>query len=292
MGGGRPVELEDGRVWCEWIVDFPCPSAEVAACYPYATKAVTRLVSETGGYWRSDTIGVSQQGRPLTRLSNHTGAEEQSERKPGLYLVARQHSGETPGSWVLDGLLRELARTDESRYLVWTVPLTNIDGVVQGDYGKDNYPYDLNRAWGHPPMRHETLVFQRDFRLFRRRCVPVALIDFHAPGLADSDGAFAFGLDYEDPLRRNRQHRLLQVLGDALGSLACDEFDRRAAYASRWNTPWAAEFAKSRGCIGFSIETPYQAAGDRVFTQELYREAGALIARGLSNLVPNLLDPT
>ena len=39
-----------------------------------------------------------------------------------------------------------------------------LDDVLSGAYGKDPFPHDLNRAWGDPPMRHETLVMRHDIR--------------------------------------------------------------------------------------------------------------------------------
>jgi hypothetical protein len=173
-------KLPDGRNLVAWVIDAPEPFVDVAYCYPYGRSDVDTLLSETDGYWRADTIGVSQEGRPLIRLSNSYG--EVDSNRPGLYLLARQHSGETSGSWVLDGFLRHTASLGDSAPLIWSVPLANIDGVERGDYGKDNFPYDLNRAWGTPPMRHEVLVFQRDMQRWKERCRPVLGIDFHAPG--------------------------------------------------------------------------------------------------------------
>jgi hypothetical protein len=286
LDGAKRVELDDGRLWYEWTLQRVYPSVEVAACYPYGPAEMDELIQQTGGYWRSDAVGLSQGGRPLVRLSNDPGSNDPEQRKAGLYLLARQHAGETPGGWVLDGFLRRLADQGRDDLLVWAVPLANVDGVVQGDYGKDNFPYDLNRAWGNPPMRHETLVMQRDASLWARRSRPACLIDFHAPGLADTQGVYAFGLDYEDPLRAERYSRYVQAMHASLGELARaeGEFDRRARYASRWSTPWSAQYARSRGQVGFSIEVPYQAAGETVFTRALYRQAGARMADAVADV--------
>ncbi|MHC4714568.1 MAG: M14 family zinc carboxypeptidase, partial [Planctomycetota bacterium] len=155
LDGGTAEELPDGRVNVVWTIKEPESLLDVALCYPYGAPQVQALVAETKDFYRTDVIGVSQGGRPIVRLSNDYGAK--NSKRPALYLVARQHSGETPGSWVLDGFLRRAAALGDKAPLVWAVPLTNIDGVESGDYGKDNFPHDLNRAWGQPPMRHEVL---------------------------------------------------------------------------------------------------------------------------------------
>ena len=132
LEAGIVGQLPDGRTCVTWVVGAPpgppYPSyLDVAYCYPYGLPEVEALMRETEGYWQADIIGVSQGGRPLVRLSNAYG--QAGGQRPGLYLIARQHSGETPGSWVLDGFLRHLVLLGEAAPLVWSVPLTNIDGV-------------------------------------------------------------------------------------------------------------------------------------------------------------------
>src|SRR5690606_24228363 len=100
---------------------------DFAYCYPYGATELDALLAESNGYWRRDTFGVSPQGRPMVRLCNDYGHKEN--QRPGLYLLARQHSGETPGSWMLDGFLRRVAELGDAAPLVWAAPLTNIDGV-------------------------------------------------------------------------------------------------------------------------------------------------------------------
>jgi hypothetical protein len=70
-------------------------------------------------------------------------------------MIARQHAGETPGAWILDGMLEHFSRNPNNRLLIWSIPFADIDGVEGGYYGKDRFPYDLNRAWGHPPIGAE-----------------------------------------------------------------------------------------------------------------------------------------
>ena len=272
-------KLADGRNRAAWVVDAPETFVDVAYCYPYGRSDVDALVNETDGYWQADTIGVSQNARPLIRLSNSYG--EVGSDRPGVYLMSRQHSSETSGSWVLDGFLRHIASLGNDAPLVWSVPLTNIDGVEQGDYGKDNFPYDLNRAWGSPPMRHEVLVFQRDMVRWKARCRPVLAIDFHSPGACETSGLYCF---MPDPEKFREHHRaVLEFTGGIETALtskyAASPFGRVANYRSRWETPSFAKYCwSSHKIAGFTIENPYAMVGDLVLTRERYREAGERIA--------------
>jgi hypothetical protein len=256
--------------------------ADVAYCYPYGLPEVEALVGESEGTWQVDSIGLSQGGRSLLRLSNGYG--QIGDQRPGLYLLARQHSGETPGSWVLDGFLRQIGALGESAPLVWAVPLTNVDGVEGGDYGKDNYPYDLNRAWGRPPMRHEVLAFQGDIRRWAERCRPVLLLDLHAPGACESSGVYCY---LPDPAIHSRFHQealswTTAIKAALTGQYAAECFERVARYASRWETPRATGDCWSRhGVCGLGVETPYALVGELVLTRQGYREIGARMAAGV-----------
>jgi hypothetical protein len=283
---GQVLEAPDGRRSVAWTIDMPRSVLDVATCYPYGRPELQALIAESDGYWRTDTIGVSQGERPLIRISNDYGAPEG--RRPGLYLVARQHAGEVPGSWVLDGFLRELQAMDARAPLVWAVPLTNLDGIEQGDYGKDNFPYDLNRAWGHPPMRHETLVFQNDMQRWVMRCNPMLGIDFHAPGACETSGIYAYVPDLEaDRAAYNAVMPWAAEVESALsGSYAAESFARMARYPSRWETPSFRMYGWPKlGVPCITFENPYAMINNRMLTREAYREAGARIARAVTRVI-------
>jgi hypothetical protein len=286
LNEGQVLEAPDGRRSVAWTIDRPSTYVDIAFCYPYGRSELQALIAESEGYWRKDTIGVSQGGRPLIRISNDYGAPEG--RRPGLYLVARQHAGEVPGSWVLDGFLREIQTMGARAPLIWAVPLTNIDGIEQGDYGKDNFPYDLNRAWGHPPMRHETLVFQNDMQRWVTRCKPALGIDFHAPGACETSGIYTYVPDLEeDRAAYNAVMPWVAEVESALaGSYAAESFARVARYPSRWETPSFRNYGwPNLGVPCITFENPYALIDGRVLTREAYREAGARMARAIARVI-------
>ncbi|MBM4142256.1 MAG: hypothetical protein FJ225_01490 [Lentisphaerae bacterium] len=282
-GSGQAVVLPDGQVSASWTIPYPAPATDVALCFPYDLSDVRTLLAKSKGYWKTDEIGLSREGRPLLRLSNDYGAP--GGKRHGLYLVARQHAGETPGSWVLDGLLQHLSRQRRDPFLVWAVPLADADGVVRGDCGKDAFPCDLNRAWGTPPMRHETLVYQRDMARWSERCRPALGIDFHAPGAAESDGIYCH-LPPPDkfPDAHRAAEKWANLICQELGpDYAAHDFKRAAAHAPDGETPSFTTFCAERlGLCALAIETPYGRIGGSVLTQKQYREAGERIARALT----------
>ena len=293
MGPGSVETTEDGRIRIAWELEAPVSFMDIAFCYPYGRPDLETLISDTDCYWRAETIGVSQCDRPIMRLSNDSGQE--GGERPGLYFIARQHSAETPGSWVLDGVLRQLADCEDAP-LVWAVPLSNIDGVEQGDYGKDNFPWDVNRAWGEVPMRHETVAIQRDLAAWTKRCRPMLGLDFHAPCGTEYDGAYTFIPKQTNfPELHEQTRQWTERIRVALGEYAAPKFTRTADYASRWQLPdlttgswYTPNF--TRYCAShlqmpvFTLETPYALIGDILMGREQYRELGGRIAHELVEL--------
>lgn len=276
-------ELPDGRSeWC-WSVTTSEPWLDVALCYPYGRDEIAALRSRCG-IWRQDTIGVSHASRPIERLANDYG--EEGGDRPGIYCVARQHSGEVSGSWALDGFLDRMAELGDAAPLIWAAPLSNIDGVEQGDYGKDNYPYDLNRAW-EPLMRHETLVISRDILRWRQRCRPIAVLDWHSPAGTASDGIFVFGPDPDRvPELAAAAEPWLEVLADSLGPVAAEQFSRVVTYRSRWETMTLGRWVRERLELqSLTFEVSYAMSQDGVLTREDYRQAGRRLADAMDRLV-------
>jgi len=282
LGAPEVKILPDGRTTASWLVTPTKKEFDFAFCYPYGRNEVDNLINDSNGYWKADVIGLSHKDRPLIRLSNSSGNLKRTSR--GLYLIARQHSGEMSGSWVLDGFLREVARLKIKDLVIWAVPLSNIDGVTDGDYGKDNFPYDLNRAWGSPAMRHEVLVLQRDLQRWNKRCTPLLAIDFHSPGGCEADGAYFFN---SDPKKYPKEHKLDKKWADRMAKEMGPEYtsknhSRFIDYRSRWETPTFHHYCNltcKSACL--SMETPYGISNGHVLTQDDYRLIGKRMVRAV-----------
>lgn len=284
--GGTMHNLPDGRFEVSWDVCSLTGSFEFAFCYPYTHRELEETLKVCGGYWRCDIIGVTSKGRPMMRLSNSYGDGERN--RFGVYIIARQHSGETPGSWVLDGLLRSATNNlSPDELVIWAVPFANLDGVVEGDYGKDPHPIDLNRAWFSPmPMRYEAAVMQSDIVRFAKRCKFIAAIDLHAPGALESNGAY-FQLLKPLQAASNAAKRFVDVVVKHMPKeLMREEPFQVAQYPSRWsNQSVQGEFSRwvwERFAIpAVAFETPYSRSRETLLQVEHYRQLGSALLEGL-----------
>lgn len=276
--------LPDGRHEAVWVVNPRASSFDFAFCYPYLPDDLAHTLAECSGYWHEDAIGVTQKGRPLTRLANAFGNEPA--QAAGIYVIARQHAGETPGSWVLDGLLRHAQRAlDPAQILLWAVPFAHLDGVVEGDYGKDPFPHDLNRAWTRPPMRHEVLVVQRDLARWARRCHPAVVLDLHGPGAAETEGAYFHLPRPSRPAEHVEATRAaaLYIRERLPAEFIREQPDVQATYASRWSDGGilGSHVWDTLAIPSLCLETPYAQIRGKELSREDYRGLGAALLEAL-----------
>lgn len=131
-------------------------SDEVRFAYftPHDGAAHKRLIERIAAAGaEAKVLGQSVEGRPIDCLSLGEG-------ELPVWLVARQHCGETMGSWWLEGALDRLIDRDDPvaaevrrRARVHVVPLSNPDGAAKGHLRGNAAGVDLNRQWHGPDLQ-------------------------------------------------------------------------------------------------------------------------------------------
>jgi hypothetical protein len=260
-----------------------------AFCYPYVQADLEETLREIGPPWRRHVLGLTTGGRPLLRLEAPSAGR--GRKGPAAYILARQHAGETPGSWVLDGLLRAVAAERRSgrlrRISWWVVPFMNLDGVVAGDYGKDSQPVDFNRSWSPVTMRPEVLAVQRDMARFAAKADRRLVLDLHAP----AGGERQFYQFVANPTRPEKQQaaqrKCAAMLARQFPDLEPRTLIRQSGDPSRWPSRWNGDHTVCNwtwdhldGTLGVTIETTYLSIGDGPFLgTDGYRGLGRKVAR-------------
>ena len=101
-------------------------------------------------------VGLTVQGRPLSMLRIGTPAAH----KKRVWVIARQHPGETMAEWFVEGLLEKLCAADaKDADCVWyVIPNMNPDGAYLGNLRTNAAGANLNREWLEPSATHSPEV--------------------------------------------------------------------------------------------------------------------------------------
>ncbi|MCU7495772.1 MAG: T9SS type A sorting domain-containing protein [Ignavibacteria bacterium] len=100
-----------------------------------------------------DTIGYTKHHLPLQMLTITDNSVPASEKR-AVWIHARTHPSETPGSWHTDGIIRELLSNNEvvnyykKKLIFYIVPFTNPDGVYYGNSRTNPDNVDIESNWG------------------------------------------------------------------------------------------------------------------------------------------------
>jgi murein tripeptide amidase MpaA len=111
---------------------------------------------------RVGDLGATVEGRDLNRVTIGTAGAD----KKVLWVIARQHPGETMAEWFVDGMIERLldasdpvARSLLERAVLHIVPNMNPDGSVRGNLRTNAAGANLNREWMAPSQETSPEVF-------------------------------------------------------------------------------------------------------------------------------------
>ncbi len=109
-----------------------------------------------------ESIGKTTQGRNIDLLTIGTPSEE----KRKIWIIARQHPGETQASWFMEGLIQRLLDEDDpvskklfEKAFFYLVPNMNIDGAILGNLRVNALGINFNREWESPDKKKSPEVF-------------------------------------------------------------------------------------------------------------------------------------
>lgn len=109
-----------------------------------------------------ENIGETTQGRPIDFL--RIGDED--ENKKNLWLIARQHPGESMAEWFMLGFIDRILDEEDATSVallekanIYIVPNMNVDGSILGNLRVNAKGINLNREWANPSIENSPEVF-------------------------------------------------------------------------------------------------------------------------------------
>lgn len=130
----------------------------------YSDERHNRLVEqvERSPLGRVTSLGRSVSGSPIDLCI--VGDEARARRR--IWVVARQHPGETMSEWFVEGALSRLlqehdavARNLRNEAVLYIVPNANPDGSHLGNFRTNANGRDLNREWAFPTEEASPEIF-------------------------------------------------------------------------------------------------------------------------------------
>jgi murein tripeptide amidase MpaA len=135
---------------------------------PYSWERHLELLdrAQMSGQVRMLDLGSSVEGRDMNLLVIGDPAAGAPAAAKKVWVIARQHPGETMAEWLVEGMLDALLDPADAfgRQLLkeavfYVVPNMNPDGSVRGNLRTNAAGANLNREWNAPSMERSPEVF-------------------------------------------------------------------------------------------------------------------------------------
>ena len=136
---------------------------------PYSYERHLDLIGSAGqsDHVQVQHLGATLDGRDMTLLciTDAQSATAFADKRK-IWLIARQHPGETMAEWFVEGFLERLLDSDDpvsrvllTRCVFCVVPNMNPDGAVRGNLRTNAAGANLNREWQSPSLEKSPEVF-------------------------------------------------------------------------------------------------------------------------------------
>jgi len=222
----------------------------------------------------------SRKGRSVPSVVFGSGSKS-------IILTARHHACESTGTYVLEGVLRELYQNpiDDTRILC--VPFVDYDGVVDGDQGKGRKPHDHNRDYA----AKESLYPETDaIKKYADTNGCNYGFDFHSPyhKKGENDNAFIVQNSIEKLDRLKRFSAILEkeITPDSLKYFSENDHPPMTGWNQQPNGSFGYNMMHRPECdIAFTLETAYFGTETNKISEENMIELGRCFAKSIKKYI-------
>lgn len=207
-----------------------------------------------------ETLGSTLDNNDISLLT----IGEPGEGKKKIWIIARQHPGETMAEWFMEGLLQRLLDETDTvgralleRAVFYIVPNMNPDGSIRGHLRTNAAGTNLNREWLTPSMEKSPEVF-----LVRERMLKTGVdmfLDIHGDEaipynfVAGCEGIPSYD-ERHAMLENNFKQALLTITPEFQDEYGYDK-DAPGEANLNMGTAWVGEQFK---CLAYTVEMPFK----------------------------------
>lgn len=251
------TEYKDGAL--SWEITPDIDSLYFAYFAPYSMEQHLDLIAmaSSSPLVTSSVLGHTLDGQAMDLLELGTG-------KKTIWLIARQHPGETMAEYWMEGAIERLLDMDDAvsrgllgKATIYIVPNMNPDGSRRGHLRTNAAGINLNRAWAEPSMETSPEVY-----LVREKMLETG-VDIHMDVHGDEDLSYNFIAGFEGiPSLTKDQLSRLHDFTDILERI-CPDFQTKFGYDI--DPPKSADLkkctdyvAETFGCLAMTLEMPFK----------------------------------
>ncbi|MHB8948421.1 MAG: M14 family metallopeptidase [Rhodoferax sp.] len=265
------IETEfDGQVMsCALTPESQCVYFAYFEPYSYERHLDLLAALTRSGLVRQERLGSTLDGRDMTLLAV-TDAQSALPlaQKRQVWLIARQHPGESMAEWFAEGFLQRLldgadpvARVLLAQCVFFVVPNMNPDGAVRGNLRTNAAGANLNREWAAPSLEKSPEVF-----LVRQKMQQVG-VDLCLDAHGDEGLPYNFVAGCEGNPGYTLRLEALEGSFKAAWLATCPDFQTTHGYgrtpAGESNLTLATKWVGQHfDCLSFTIEMPFKDNAD------------------------------
>ncbi|OLQ79155.1 hypothetical protein BIT28_02115 [Photobacterium proteolyticum] len=206
------------------------------------------------------TLGSTLDGNDMSLLT----VGEPSDEKKNIWIIARQHPGETMAEWFIEGLLQRLLDETDTvgralldKAVFHIIPNMNPDGSIRGHLRTNAVGVNLNREWQTPSMEKSPEVY-----LVREQMLKTGVdmfLDIHGDEaipynfVAGSEGIPSYD-DRLESLESKFKQALLTITPEFQDEHGYDKDEPGQANLTIGSC-WVAEQFK---CLSYTVEMPFK----------------------------------
>jgi len=280
--GYRVVCSYDHQNWFRLDTDFdgqvlrtaftPASNSVYLAYFePYSHERHLDLIGSAAAseHVTLERLGSTLDGRDMTLLqitSAHSTTPLAQKKK--IWLIARQHPGESMAEWFVEGFLERLldesdptARVLLDHCIFYVVPNMNPDGAVRGNLRTNAAGANLNREWAAPSLEKSPEVVW-----VRRKMLEVG-VDLSLDAHGDEGLPYNFVVGTEGTPGWGADIEALEEAFKTAWKTASPDFQTAQGYArggrEEANMTLATNWIGQQfGCLAFTIEMPFKDNAD------------------------------
>jgi len=265
-------------------------------CYPYTYNRLQTYLHEIEkknfDYIKIERICLSVQQRNIDLLTITSPKNLLDTKKRVVFFTARVHPGETPSSYVCQGIIdflvssHPIAQVLRDHIVFMIVPMLNPDGVVLGNYRCSLMGFDLNRFWQEPsPWAHPSILATKQLLMDMNEDADIDLdfyIDLHAHSTAMNGFMYGNIYDEEDRFEDHSVYPRLLCSNAEDFSFTSSSFNKDAIKAGTGRRTLGSCLSEQSNC--YTLEVSFfsylsNTSTPQPYTEDAYLKLGRNVAR-------------